>query len=297
MKKVLKAHKIPTSLFISAKSQDEALRKIKKLKFPMVIKPVDRAGSRGVFKLEGTKDLDRFFDISLNKSKRCEVVIEEFIDGVESTIDSITYKGKTHVLGISDKKKMYTPNIIARDIAFPPCYPRSMQDRVKKITQNALEALSVKFGASHTELIVTKKGPMVVEVAGRAGGALIPSDILPHLCGFDVIEKYIKLALGEDPRIPEYTLKNSVDLRFFRTSARGVLKRISGVRASKKMTGVSRLSFIVKKGDIMRPPKQDKERIGFVIVKGESRADTARVADEVERGIRFDIDDKKNGKI
>jgi len=289
MKKALKKKGVPCSAFVSAKSLNEALNEIDKLKFPAVIKPADRAGSRGVFKLKNKDDLKKFFNTSLGESRCGEVIIEGFIEGIESTIDSLTYGGKTYILGISDKEKIETPNIIAMDLTFPPRYSSLMQDKVRKIVFDSLKALSVKFGPSHIEVIVNDDGPQVLEVAGRAGGGLIPSDILPHLCGFDVMEKYIKLALGENLEIPDYCLKNSVTLRFFKAPSIGVLDSISGIEEAKKIKNVLKIGFMVKKGDTLKPLKEDNDRIGFAIVKGKTRFEASKIADKVEKIVKFNL--------
>ena len=289
MKKALKEHGIPSARFVSASSLKEARLKAAALKFPQVIKPVDRAGSRGVFKVEDIQGLSDVFDASIREARSGEVIIEEFIDGIESTIDSVTYRGRTSILGISDKEKVHTPNIIAMDLTFPPRYSEEMQERVKKVVDDALKALSVDFGPSHVEVIVNENGPSVIEVAARAGGGLIPSDILPHLVGFDVMEKYIKLALGEDPGIPDYTLGDSVTLRFFKAPTSGVLRRISGVEKARKMENVLKIDFIIKEGDRLNVLKEDNDRVGFVIAKGKNRSEAARTADMVEGAIKFHI--------
>jgi len=289
MKEVLSKNNIPVSPFISAKSLSEAIEKAGFLKFPLVIKPADRAGSRGVFKVKDKKNLSKFFNVSLGESRCGEVILEEFVDGIESTVDSVTIKGKTYVLGISDKKKIETPNIIAMDLTFPPDYSRSMQEKVKEIVRDALRALSVDFGPSHVEVIVNDKGPKVIEVAGRAGGGLIPSDILPHLCNFDVIETYINLALGETPTIPDFKPEKSVVLRFFKAPKEGVLDKIVGAEEAIRMKNVLKLDFIVKKGDRLKALKEDNDRIGFAIVKGKDRTQASQIADKVEELIEFEV--------
>ncbi|NQT22275.1 MAG: ATP-grasp domain-containing protein, partial [Candidatus Omnitrophica bacterium] len=289
MKKALKKHNIPCGNFISAKSNEEAMDRIKELVFPLVIKPADRAGSRGVFKLNNKDDLARFFNISLDESRSGEVIIEEFVEGIESTIDSITYGKKTYVLGISDKEKIETPNIIAMDLTFPPRYSKTMQNKVKEVVTASLDALGVGFGPSHIEVIVGDKGPVVIEIAARAGGGLIPSDILPHLCGFNVVEKYIKLALGENPQIPSFELENSVVLRFLRAPSEGILQSISGIKEARKIKNILKLDFIVKKGDALKPLREDNDRIGFVIAKGRDRQEAQAVADRAEEMIKFNV--------
>ena len=290
MKEVLGKNNIPISPFVSAKSLPEAIEKVRSLKFPLVIKPADRAGSRGVLKIKDNRDLSRFFSVSLSKSRCAEVILEEFVDGIESTVDSVTMEGKTYVLGISDKKKIETPNIIAMDLTFPPDYSKSMQEKVKEIVREALRVLSIDFGPSHVEVIVDNEGPKIIEVAGRAGGGLIPSDILPHLCNFDVIETYIKLALGENPTIPDSEPKESVVLRFFKAPKEGILNKITGIEEAGRMENVLKLDFIVKKGDRLRPLREDNDRVGFAIVRGKDRTQASRIADRVEELIKFEVE-------
>jgi len=279
---------IASPKFIVAENMEEALEKVSLLNMPLVIKPVDQAGSRGVFQIKDREDLRKFFKMSKNISKRGMVVIEEFIDGIESTIDAITVNGVTHILGISDKVKVHSPNIIAMDLAFPPAYSKEKIGQVENLVKKMLKAAGLNHGASHTEVIITEDGPQVVEFAARSGGGLIPSDILPHLCGFDAIDKLISLAIGENPGIDEVELKNGADLRFFRAPS-GRLKRISGLEEALKMKGVHRIDFIVREGDFIKPLTEDNDRAGFVITYGRDRAEAVSIADRVEALIKFEL--------
>lgn len=279
---------IPSPRFITASELGEAKGLIKPLTMPLVIKPIDQAGSRGVFKINDMADLDHFFDISRKISKTGKVVIEEYIDGTHSTIDAITVGGKTHILGISDKVNILTPNIIIMDVAFPPAYSKAMVAKVEDLVRDMFNKLGFAYGHSHTEVVVTDAGPVVIEFAARSGGGLLPSDILPHLCGFDVVDKLISLALGEDLGIDKVVLSNGADLRFF-NSKLGRLKKIHGVEEALKVKGVHKLDFIVKEGDVIKPLLEGKDRVGFVITHGKDRLEAVRAADEVERLIKFEV--------
>lgn len=287
MRRVLHEKGIPSPRFISASTLDEAEKSIAQLSMPLVIKPVDQAGSRGVFKITEKSELRHYFQISKNISKSGKVIVEEYIEGIHSTIDSITVKGKTHILGISDKINILTPNIIIMDVAFPPAYSADMMRRVGKLVCDMFEKIGFSYGHSHTEVVVTADGPVVIEFAARSGGGLLPSDILPHLCGFDVIDKLISLALGEDLGIDKVTLSNGADLRFFNAPL-GHLKKIHGVDEALKVKGVHKLDFIVKEGDSIKPLLEGKDRAGFVITYGKNREEAVRAADAVERLIRFE---------
>ena len=175
------------------------------------------------------------------------------------------------------------------DLTFPPRYSKELQEKTKNIVSLVLKALSLEFGPSHVEVIVDDEGPKIVEVAGRAGGGLIPSDILPHLCGFDVIKKYIRLALGEDPEIPDYILSNSVVLRFFKAPTQGTLRGIKGIEKVKDLENVLKIDFVIKEGDVLKPLKEDNDRVGFAIVKGKDRREAIKTADMVEDSISFDV--------
>ena len=288
MKGVFRKRGIPTPNFIDAEELDEAREKIKSLKWPLVIKPVDRAGSRGVVKLKDENDLMVYFQITKDISMCGRVVIEEYIEGADSTIDAITFDGETHILGISDKMKIHSPNIIAMDLTFPPAYSKKSVKQVEDLIKEMLKAVGLERGASHTEVFVTDKGPMVIEFGARSGGALIPSDILPHLCGFDVMDKLISLALGEDPGIRDVVLSNGVDLRFF-NSPLGRLKKISGAKEASMIKGVHKLDFIVKEGDLLKPLTEGKGRVGYVIAYGRNRKEAVSIADKVQGLIKFEM--------
>ncbi len=289
MRSVFHEKGIPSPRFIRASGLGEAEKGIEGLSMPLVIKPLDQAGSRGVFKINDKDELRHCFDISKNISRCGGVIIEEFIDGIHSTVDAITANGKTHILGISDKVNILTPNIIVMDVAFPPAYPAAMVREVDRLVCSMLEKIGFDYGHSHTEVVVADDGPSVIEFAARSGGGLLPSDILPHLCGFDVIDKLISLALGEDLGIGNVTLSNGADLRFF-NSPLGRLKKIHGVEEAMKVKGVHKLDFIVKEGDLIKPLTEGKERVGFVITYGNDREEAVRSADEVERLIKFETD-------
>ena len=104
-----------------------------------------------------------------------------------------------------------------------------------------------------------------------------------------MIEKYIKLALGEDPQIPEYTLKHSVALRFFKAPEKGTLKSISGREEATKIGGVLKIGFNVKEGDALKPLREDNDRGGFVIAIGKDRAQASARAGRAEGVIRFNV--------
>lgn len=288
MRKIFLERGISSPRFVSAETVGEAKEKLKNLVWPLVIKPVDQAGSRGVFQLKAEDDLDRFFDMSKKISTVGRVIIEEFIDGIESTIDALTIGGRTYILGISDKKKVHSPNIIAMDLTFPPAYSTKKLEEVEILIRDMLAAVGLDHGASHTEVMVTDNGPKVIEFAARSGGGLIPSDILPNLCGFDVIDKLISMALGEDPSIPDFKISNAVDLRFFRAPS-GRLKKIHGMDEALKIRGVHKVSFTVKEGDFIRQLTEDNDRAGFVIAYGRDRDEAVRIADMVEDTISFEL--------
>jgi len=288
MRKVFHEKGIPSPNFVSAEELDEAEEKVSSLKWPLVIKPVDQAGSRGVFKLEDKNDLRKYFAISKGKARCGRVVIDEFIEGIDSTVDAITVGGITHVLGISDKVKIHSPNIIAMDVAFPPAYSKEKVKEVEELIKKMLKAVGLNRGASHTEVFVTDEGPKVIEFAARSGGGLIPSDILPHLCGFNFIDTLISMALGEDVEIKPVKSQNGVDLRFF-ASPPGRLKKIRGVGEALKIKGVHKLDFSIKEGEEVKPLTETTDRIGYVITYGKTRQEAIAIADKVEGLVKFEL--------
>lgn len=167
-------------------------------RFPVIVKPTDRSGSRGVAKVEQPGELKAAIERACKESFQKKAVIEEFVEGREISVESISYQGKHHILQITDKVTTEAPFFVELEHHQPSSLPDEIKARVKTIVLNALDALQIKYGASHSELKITGEGDIrVIEIGARMGGDFIGSNLVQLSTGYDFLKGVIEVALGD----------------------------------------------------------------------------------------------------
>ena len=176
-------------------------------RFPVIVKPTDRSGSRGVEKVEKEVDLQEAITRACGESFQKKAVIEEFVEGREISVESISFEGKHYVLQVTDKVTTEAPFFVELEHHQPSSLPEDIKSRVKSIVLNALTALHIKYGASHAELKITNDGDIrVIEIGARMGGDFIGSDLVRLSTGYDFLKGVINVTFGdfEEPKITEH---------------------------------------------------------------------------------------------
>lgn len=174
--------------------------------FPAIVKPTDRSGSRGVTKVYNAEEREKAIGRAFAESLAKEVIIEEFIDGQEISVESISYNGKHYVLQITDKVTTGEPYFVELEHHQPSSLPPEIQEKVRTLVPLALDSLHISNGASHTEIKITPEGELkIIEIGARMGGDFIGSNLVQLSTGYDFLKGVIQVALGEfeDPEISE----------------------------------------------------------------------------------------------
>jgi biotin carboxylase len=167
-------------------------------KFPLIVKPTDRSGSRGVEKVLDPVQLEEAISRARKESFEHKAVIEEFVTGREISVESISYQGKHHILQITDKVTTGSPFFVELEHHQPSSLPEDVKLRVREIVLCALDALHIEYGASHAELKITEDGDIrVIEIGARMGGDFIGSDLVKLSTGYDFLKGVIGVAFGE----------------------------------------------------------------------------------------------------
>lgn len=165
--------------------------------YPLIVKPSDRSGSLGVTKVHSESELEQAVDKALSVSFKKQAMVEEFIEGREISVEFISYNGTHYPLQITDKVTTEAPHFVELEHHQPSSLSPEMFDRIYSITKNALNALGITNGASHSEYKITKDGRIaVMEIGGRMGGDFIGSDLVRLSTGYDFVKGVIEVALG-----------------------------------------------------------------------------------------------------
>jgi biotin carboxylase len=177
------------------------IKNLEKLRFPIIVKPTDRSGSRGVTKVENAKEINNALKEAIDQSINKRVIVEEFIKGKEFSVEAISYNGYHEILAITDKVTTGAPFFVEIAHHQPAQITNELKNKILTISKLALNALQIENGASHTEIIVTNEEIIIVEVAGRMGGDFIGSTLTYISTGIDTLNAVINISLGIKPEL------------------------------------------------------------------------------------------------
>lgn len=179
-------------------SIDEIPSILPKIKFPIMMKPIDGSGSRGTSKVERSEDFIKACEFAMNSSITHRAVAEPFIDGREFGVESFVNNGEIYVLAIMQKDMTLPPYYAELGHAIPSGLDFITEEKIKNSVRKALIALKVNHGSVNMDLLVTKSGNVhIVDIGARMGGNLIGSHIIPIGTGIDYMGNMIKAAVGD----------------------------------------------------------------------------------------------------
>ena len=175
-------------------------------RYPLIVKPTDGRATLGVIKVENEKEVQDAIQRSIENSYRKEVIIEEYIEGDEVSVDSISWNGKHYTLAIKERELTAGINCKVKTAGHWPFeLPSHILDKIKIENQKALDSINHKYGASNNEFRVNKYGEVfILEVNPRMSGD--HAHILMKLYnGYDIVKGVIDVALGqfEEPVITQ----------------------------------------------------------------------------------------------
>ena len=172
------------------------------LSYPVIVKPLDRSGSRGITKLESADGLEDAIRIAIEQGFEDAALVEEFVEGQEYSVEYISFKGKHQFLALTYKYTTGAPHFIETGHLEPAPIDEDKLSEIKRVTEHALDSLGIKYGASHTEIKINKDGIIkIIEIGGRMGGDFIGSTLVKLSTGVDFVEQVIRVSLGEEPNI------------------------------------------------------------------------------------------------
>lgn len=289
MIKAFKEHDVPSPWFFVVDSFDELKLHKEDVTFPCIIKPTDNAGSHGVSKVYSFQELLDNYDYSHSCSRRGKVIVEEYLDGPEVSVEVMVVNGEVNILQITDKITTEAPHFVEMGHTQPSRLPDEIQTAIRNVTIAACTAIGIDKGPAHVEMKVTKRGPVMIELGARMGGDNITTHLVPLTTGVDMVGATIKVALGENPDIKP-TLHCGSAIRYFEVPF-GIIKTIENVEEAQRVPGVKQITFTKNVGEESTPIHCSNDRIGFVIAQGETAEDAVKACEEAMQVIKVVISD------
>ena len=237
MKKVFIENNIPTSKYIVMNQLD--LGKVRNLQYPLIVKPVDAYSSKGVKKVLNENEMRMAFEEAKNISRSKTVIIEEFFDGEEISVDLFVENGKANVLLISNSDKVEDNEHF---VIFRGRYPVRINDKikaeVKKISQQIADAFDIQNAPMLVQMLTDGKRVTVLEFCARTGGAM-KWLLIKHTSGVDVIKGVIDLTMGIKPNIQVTGPKSKYVVNDFIYCKAGIFDHILGFEEQLKKGNIT----------------------------------------------------------
>jgi len=261
MKEIMTGSGIPSPNFRVLR--EKADRSSAGLKYPVVLKPVDSQGQRGVFLLNGREDtdiIDRYFDESLGYSRSGKVILEEYYKGAEITVNCWVKGGRAYPLMITDR--LHFDDSVALGICkqqrFPARGAAGYEQEIDRIINKLADAFKIREGPLYVQAVTGSEGMKIIEFGYRIGGGF-ESEIIPRVTGIDILDLYFTLVVEGrntfDPGAVER--KAAVGSIFFMLARPGVISRIV---VPGEFAGCGRL--FVNSGDVIGTIENATSRVG-----------------------------------
>ena len=277
MIKVFEKEDVPHPWFIYV-SKDEIKTKEINPEFPVIVKPVDMAGSRGIYLVNNKEELMLAISKSSEASDRGDVIVEEYMDGPEVSVELVVKNGIPYVIQITDKTTSGAPHFAETGHLQPSQLPNDVLDKIKDVACRAAISLNLKNSLGHAEIKVTSKGPKMVEIGARAGGDGIAEQLIELSTGVSFSEIAIQIAMGDEIVIPNMRKNKSSCIRFI-LSHKGILKSIDGVEQAENIENIEEIKMYGIIGQEYQDMIDNSGRIGYVIACAENAKEARNACD------------------
>lgn len=294
MRRALAEHNVPIPYFFVATNEGEFLDAVKHvldMGYKCIVKPADNSGSRGVNLLSkyDIASLKEAYVYSKENSRSGDVIVEEFMEGPELCVETLSYNGVCYPIQITDKLTTGAPYFVEMGHSQPSMLPPDVQERIKEVAIAANMAIGNYNGSSCTEIKVTKDGPKIVELGARLAGDYMTTDLVPLSTGVNMVKNVILIALGEEPDCVSKIEKASA-IRFLNPE-QGLIKSISGVAEAKEVAGVQKVGIDLNVGAKIVEIKSSLDRSGYVIAQADTPEEAIGICEAAAAKIHFEIEE------
>ncbi len=266
MKLTFTRHQIPTAAyqFIGRQIRPEEIH----LKYPLVIKPLDSQGQRGVFLVRDFQELQAAIPVSFHFTRQEEVLLEDFYPSDEITVSGWVKDGKTTIFTVVDRETFNEGNHIGicRGHRYPSRFFDAMKDEITALTHKIVRDFEIPEGPIYFQFLIGAEGVKVNEIAARIGGAY-EDEYIPLVTGVDMLKLLIEETLepGESLEFDQASLFKVrthayIHLLFAPQGKIMALPRLEGIQ------GVRRSRFFVRTGMVLPPIENATQRIGYAMV-------------------------------
>lgn len=278
----------------SYKTFEEAEKEIDDFQLPVMVKPVDSSGSKGINKMTDKSQLITFVDDALSYSRDKIFLIEEFIikQGPQISGDAFSVDGKLvfHCLGNEFYSTKVDKDFAPLGECWPTVMPKEVIDTLEKDLQRLISSLSMKSNAYNVEAIYGEDGKVyILELGARSGGSLIPQ-VTALATGVDMVPYVIKAALGEDcSDLKMAPVKGFWSNYMAHANETG---KYAGIEYDEDFKRMHLVDYVTdtKIGDTVHKYRDAQDCVGELILKYENREQMDEVIENMDKYVRIKVE-------
>ena len=283
MKKAFLKYDVPTAAFQIASDYETAYNAAKEIAYPVMIKAVDQMGSKGITKVCHEEELRSALDRAWEASEVDEVIVEEFLEGLEFGAQALIADGRLRYVIPHNDQVSAPPYCSPIGHSFPMDLEEDLAVQLEVAVARGLEALGITHSHANIDCILTSTGVKILEIAARVGATCLPESV-SILTGMNVFKQVIELALGLEPDC-NITMSQPNAALYIMSHRSGTLDGYFIPDWIRQHPDISRLTMYAKPGQKVRQFRSGPDRIGEVIVKGNSAQDAEKKAKQIADSI------------
>ena len=264
--------------------------------YPVVIKPVDSSGARGVQRLTPGMDLVAAFDYARGFSFGGGVIAEKFISGLQISTEGLMLNDVFYCTGFADRNYARLDDAVPFMVEDGGDIPTILNDADRRLVEaafeNATRALGIDWGPAKGDMIFGDDGkPYVIEIAARLSGGNFCYDKVPWSTGVDIVDILVDMAVGNpvDPVRFQPTRSLATSQRYFYPTP-GTIHDIRGVSQAQDATHIRKVDIWAKPGDRVAAAENHPSRVGYVISCAPTRDEAVAAAEAAVREIEFVVE-------
>ncbi len=268
MKRIFKEIGVPTTDYVELEHLD--LGVISHLKYPLVVKPTDAYSSKGVRKAKDENELKQFFLEAQHISRSGKVIVEEFFEGDEISVDAFVENGKVKILTVTNSEKIKYED---RFVIFRGKYPVAANNIVMNKIEDIAQRIASGFGLFNSPLLIQllnkDDNVSVLEFCARTGGNM-KWLLIKYSCGVDVITATIDVTLGKTPDLEKKDTGNAVVVNDFIYCYPGIFDHFEGFKEMEEQGFINEFHPVRIKGTEMRGACSSSDRIAGMNILADS---------------------------
>jgi biotin carboxylase len=261
-----------------------------RLTYPVVVKPTDSSGSKGLTCVRTPEELDAAMAEARRHSFSGALIVEERVNGRHYSVECFARDGQPAFAAITERVLTPEPQMITVSHVAPADLTPGVGERLREMITMIFAELGHRSGPVNFDFVLDAEDRIhFVEMGARLGGNGMPM-LARHVYGVDTVEAALRLALGETPDLTTRTRPRYAMLRILTAEADGILVGLDGVEQVRQSPPVAELQLFKDAGDPVRRYTQAAHKLGYLVLTADSRDNLDRAADTALSTLRFRIE-------